>query len=69
LVGTALVAGSSLGPMLAGLVVAAMGYRGMFVLLAGIGVAATAIVARFIPETMQVRLHASRPGCSEEAIP
>jgi MFS family permease len=53
LVGTSLVFGSAVGPILAGLVVEALGYRGMFGLLAGVGLAATIIVVFFIPETVK----------------
>ena len=40
LVGSALVAGSAIGPTLSGLIVDDLGYRGMFWLLAGIGTVA-----------------------------
>jgi MFS family permease len=53
LVGSALVFGSALGPTLAGLVVDALGYRGMFGLLAGLGVVATTIVFGLVPETVK----------------
>ena len=52
LVGTALVAGSAIGPMLSALVVDSVGYRGMFWLLAGIALLATIIVVVFVPETL-----------------
>jgi MFS family permease len=55
LVGSALVAGSAIGPTLSSLVVDALGYRGMFWLLAGIGLAATMIVVFFAPETLKIR--------------
>jgi MFS family permease len=50
LVGSALAFGSAVGPALAGLVVADLGYRGTFGLLAGVGVAATAVVLLAVPE-------------------
>jgi MFS family permease len=53
LVGSALVAGSAIGPTLSGLVVDALGYRGMFRLLAGIGAVATLIVVALVPETLK----------------
>lgn len=56
MVGSALVAGSAIGPTLSGLVVDALGYRGMFWLLAGIGAVATMIVVLFVPETLKSRL-------------
>ncbi len=56
LVGSALVAGSAIGPMLSGLVVDGLGYRGMFWLLAGIGTVATLIVVALVPETLRTRL-------------
>lgn len=55
LVGAALVFGSAVGPALAGLVVGELGFRGMFLLLAGIGAAATTIVVLFVPETLPAR--------------
>ena len=51
LVGSALVFGSAAGPLLSGLVVDDLGYRGVFGLLAGVGAAATAVVLFFVPET------------------
>lgn len=51
IVGSSLVLGSALGPALAGLVVTDLGYRGTFGVLAGVGVAATLVVALFVPET------------------
>ena len=47
--------GSAVGPALSGLVESSLGYRGMFGLLAAIGMVATAIVISFVPETMQAR--------------
>jgi MFS family permease len=55
LVGVALVFGSAVGPTVAGLAVEALGYRGMFGLLAGIGLAATAVVAFLVPQTLRGR--------------
>lgn len=51
LVGSALVAGSALGPLLAGLVLDGLGYRGLFWLLAALGAAATLLVSG-VPETV-----------------
>ena len=53
LVGSALVAGSAAGPLLAGLIVSAVGFRGMFALLAGVGAAATLLVISGVPETLR----------------
>jgi MFS family permease len=55
LVGSALVTGSAIGPTLSALVVDALGYRGMFWLLAGIGAVATLIVVSLVPETLNTR--------------
>ncbi len=59
LVGAALVFGSAVGPALSGLVVDALGYRGTFLLLAGVGAAATAVVVAFVPETAPARAEVS----------
>jgi len=61
LVGSSLVLGSALGPALAGLVVADLGYRGTFGVLAGVGVVATLVVIVLVPET--------RPAAATEAAP
>jgi MFS family permease len=53
LVGSSLVLGSAVGPLLSGLIVDALGYRGMFGLLAGIGALATSLVCLLVPETVQ----------------
>ena len=53
LVGSALVAGSAIGPILSGLIVEAIGYRGMFWMLAGVGTFATLIVVLAVPETLR----------------
>jgi MFS family permease len=50
LVGCALVFGSAVGPAVAGLVVADLGYRGTFGVLAGVGVVATLVVLVAVPE-------------------
>jgi MFS family permease len=55
LVGSCLVLGSALGPLLAGLVVQDLGYRGLFALLAGIAGTATMIVLFWVPETLPAR--------------
>jgi MFS_1 like family len=52
LVGSALVLGSALGPLLAGLVIDSLGFRGTFALLAGVAAVATAIVVARVPETV-----------------
>ena len=74
LVGSALVAGSAIGPTLSGLVVDALGYRGMFWLLAGIGTMATLIVVLFVPvlaiSTMILRMqrYVLKKACSRPRI-
>jgi MFS family permease len=52
IVGTSLVLGSALGPAVSSLIVDAIGYRGLFGLLAAIGVGATALVVVCVPETL-----------------
>ena len=64
LVGTALVLGSAVGPVLAGLLVNDLTYHGLFALLAGVGALATALVVLFIPETVQ-----SVSGVRSEPMP
>jgi MFS family permease len=54
LVGSCLVFGSALGPLVSGLIVEETGYRGMFGLLAGVAGVATLIVLAFVPETVRV---------------
>ena len=54
LVGSCLVFGSALGPLLAGLVVQSLGYRGLFALLAGVAGLATLLVFFLVPETLPV---------------
>jgi MFS family permease len=55
LVGSCLVLGSALGPLLSGLVVQELGYRGLFALLAGIAGTATLLVLFLVPETLPAR--------------
>ncbi|MHB1423527.1 MAG: MFS transporter [Gemmataceae bacterium] len=55
LVGSCLVLGSALGPLLAGLVVQDLGYRGLFALLAVVAGLATLLVLFFVPETLPDR--------------
>jgi MFS family permease len=52
IVGSCLVLGSAIGPAAAGFLVGPLGYRGLFAVLAGVGVLATAIVVLFVPETV-----------------
>jgi MFS family permease len=52
LVGSCLVLGSALGPLLAGLIVEAVSYRTLFVLLSATAGAATLIVFALVPETL-----------------
>jgi MFS family permease len=54
IVGASLVLGSALGPLIAGLIIGPLGYRGMFGCLAAVGLVATAIVALRIPETVPI---------------
>jgi|HubBroStandDraft_6_1064221.scaffolds.fasta_scaffold279645_3 MFS family permease len=53
LVGSALLFGSAVGPAATGLLVDALGYRGTFALLAGVGAVATALVVAKVPETLK----------------
>jgi MFS family permease len=59
LVGSCLVTGSAVGPLLAGLVVEPLGYRGMFALLAGIAAVAALLVLALVPETLPVHQRAT----------
>lgn len=52
LVGSCLVFGSAVGPLLSALVVGSLGYRGLFWLLAGVGAAATLLIVTLVPETL-----------------
>lgn len=65
LVGSALVAGSAIGPMAAALLVETMGYRGLFGLLAGVAAAATIIILAGVPET----LRRAQPAGAAQAEP
>jgi len=67
LVGSCLVLGSALGPLLAGLVVDAVGYRGLFGLLAGVAGIATLVVLALVPETLEVRKRESALICHPAA--
>jgi MFS family permease len=51
LVGSSLVFGSAVGPLLSGLIVEHVGYVVLFELLAGIGAVALALIVAFVPET------------------
>ena len=53
IVGSCLVLGSAIGPAVAGCVVDWLGYRGLFLALAGVGALATAIVVVLVPETLK----------------
>ncbi len=53
LVGSALVFGSALGPLAAALIESAVGYRGMFGILAGVAAVATLLVVALVPESLQ----------------
>jgi MFS family permease len=53
IVGSCLVLGSAIGPAVAGCVVESLGYRGLFLGLAGVGVLATGIVIFLVPETLK----------------
>jgi MFS family permease len=55
LVGSCLVLGSALGPLLAGMAFPMLGYRGLFALLSGIAGAATLLVLFWVPETLPAR--------------
>lgn len=52
IVGSCLVLGSALGPLVSGFLVGPLGYRGLFAALAALGAVATAIVVAFVPETL-----------------
>jgi MFS family permease len=52
LVGSSLVFGSAVGPLLSALIVGDVGYVGVFGVLAGIGAFALILVIAFVPETL-----------------
>ncbi len=71
LVGSSLVLGSALGPLVASLIVETLGYRGLFGLLAGVAGVATLIVLAFVPETLRERrssfhIAPGLPGATED---
>ena len=68
IVGTSLVLGSALGPLLAGLIVEALGYRMLFIALAGVGLAATVLVLRLVPESVSTRDH-NPPILEQASVP
>ena len=53
IVGSCLVFGSAIGPAAASFLVGPLGYRGLFLALAGVGAIATLIVIFFVPETLE----------------
>jgi MFS family permease len=55
IVGSCLVLGSAIGPAAASFLVGPLGYRGLFLALAGVGVIATLIVVFLVPETLEKR--------------
>ncbi|HZV07432.1 MAG TPA: MFS transporter [Gemmataceae bacterium] len=67
LVGSCLVLGSALGPLLAGLVVQELGYRGLFALLASIAGTATLLVLFGVPETLSSVLRSEFQVLSADA--
>jgi MFS family permease len=68
IVGSCLVLGSAIGPAFSGLLVEALGYRGLFAALAGAGAIATAIVVFGVPETVGGRRD-ERKRQSEDLVP
>ena len=67
IVGSCLVLGSAIGPAVATLLVGPLGYRGLFLALAGIGAIATLVVVFFVPETLEDRGEVRR-GRAVEAL-
>jgi MFS family permease len=67
IVGTALVLGSALGPAASGVLVDALGYRGLFGLLSAVGAIATGLVVVFIPETLTTH-DETGPGAAVEPM-
>jgi MFS family permease len=61
IVGSCLVLGSAIGPAAAGYLVAPLGYRGLFALLAVVGALATSIVVFLVPETLAKHEPVARP--------
>ena len=64
IVGSALVLGSAIGPAISGILLETLGYRGLFLMLAGFGAVATAIVIFLVPETLS-RSGTSSPTTTE----
>ncbi len=63
IVGSCLVFGSAIGPAAASFLVEPLGYRGLFLALAGLGAIATAIVVFFVPETLNDARSGFRRPC------
>jgi MFS family permease len=55
IVGSCLVFGSAIGPAAASFLVGPLGYRGLFLALAGVGAIATMVVVFLVPETLEKR--------------
>jgi MFS family permease len=53
IVGSCLVFGSAIGPAVASFLVGPLGYRALFLALAGVGAVATLVVVFFVPETLE----------------
>jgi MFS family permease len=62
IVGSCLVLGSAIGPAVAGFAVEPLGYRGLFLALAGVGALATAIVVILVPETLKTHDEVTEGG-------
>ncbi len=62
IVGSCLVLGSAIGPAVSGFLVEPLGYRGLFWVLAGVGVVATLIVAILVPETLKTHEEITEGG-------
>ena len=64
IVGSCLVFGSAIGPAVASFLVGPLGYRGLFLALAGVGAIATLVVVFLVPETLENRedVRTTRPG-------
>ncbi len=63
IVGSCLVFGSAIGPAAASFLVGPLGYRGLFLALAGVGLIATLVVVFLVPETLENRERISGRRC------
>ena len=68
IVGSCLVFGSAIGPAVASFLVGPLGYRGLFLALAGVGAIATLIVVFLVPETLDAACRGTATGAALEPM-